>query len=90
MEAVKKLLGIMAVLALETLGHHGRGSGADGTALTNKTDILDNLILYLQIHGNLVTAKGIVAFRMMIAVIHSPEIARRLVVIQNHLLINFL
>ena len=54
-----------------------------------KTDILDDAIFQLQVHGDLITAERIIALRFSVGVLDGPKISRTLVVVENDLLIEF-
>src|ERR1022692_3560587 len=60
-EPVEQLEGLLAGLALQTLGHERRRRGRDGATRAHETHILDDVVFHLEEQLQLVAAERIVA-----------------------------
>ncbi|MNL52148.1 hypothetical protein D3C87_1752980 [compost metagenome] len=89
-ELLDQALGLRDGLALD-VGRHHRGRGlADGARVAGEGDLLDAIALHVEGERDVVAAHRVVAFGLAVGVLHRPEVAGLLVVLQDHFLVELL
>jgi hypothetical protein len=86
-ELLEERLHLLDLAALERLGHEGRGGRGDGAAPAFERHVADHAILDLEVHLHVVAAERVVALRLVARAVHRMAVPRRLVVVEDQLLV---
>src|SRR6266550_7583540 len=86
-KAIKNLFRFDSAFAFQGLRHHGRRCLGDGATGTLKSDVANGIAFKFEIHGEVVSAKGIEAFRLLRRIRQLAVVPRLLAVLQNNFLV---
>src|SRR4029077_9265405 len=86
-EPLEELLYLASLLSLDRGGHEGGRCLGDRAARALEAHVGDHVALELEPNRELVSAKWVASLGVAIGVVHSPEVPRRAVVLEDHVLI---